>query len=474
MQLGIAARIVGAPLLPLVLMALLVAAPRGSLAQDVPCERPSFAGNRAEENWGALADPACRGGPWDGVKYLPVADGSFLSLGLDLRERYEYVRNPDWGRGPPDPDGFLLHRLMLHGDWRWGQHFRTFVQLKSALAGDRNGGPRPLDVDVLDLHQGFVELLLPTEGAGTFALRTGRQEYGYGKARLVAVRETPNVRRSFDGVRAIHRLGMWRTELSVNRLVEVDPGFFDDGWVPGEWFWGVYATGVLVPKTLGLDLYYLGLRRSSAAFEQGTGLEIRHTTGARLWGAHAAMDYDVEGAWQFGRFGSGRIGAWWVAANAGYTFEPLPLAPRIGLKGNVSSGDRDPNDADLQTFNPMYPTGNYFGEAALLGPMNQMDLNPTLSLKLAKSLSLTADWLFFWRQRTEDGLYRINTALQVGAGGSDDRYVGSQGTLQIDYRLSPNLSFTGVYTHFFPGGFLRESGLGRNVDYVGVWAAYRI
>lgn len=468
MQLRTAMRIAG------VLLVLFLASPRPAIAQDAPCERPSFAGIRAEENWGALSDPSCRTGKWDDLKYLSITDGSFLTLGLDQRERYEYVRNPDWGRGPADPDGFLLHRLMVHGDLRLGRHFRTFVQLKSALANDRNGGPRPNDVDVLDLHQGFIEPLLPTERAGTFALRTGRQEYGYGKARLVAVRETPNVRRSFDGVRAIHRLGSWRTDLFVNRLVETDPGFFDDGWVPGETFWGAYHSGSLVPKTLGLDLYYLGLRRSNAAFNQGSGLEVRHTTGARLWGAHAGFDYDVEGAYQFGKFGTGRISAWWTALNAGYTFEKVPLSPRLGVRGDVSSGDRDPNDPDLQTFNPMYPTGNYFGEASLLGPMNQLDVNPTLTLKLAKSLSITADWLFFWRQRTEDGLYRITTALQVPAGGVDDRYVGSQGTLQIDYRLSPYLSFTGVYTHFFPGGFLRESGLGKNVDYVGVWAAYRI
>src|SRR5713226_8908809 len=62
---------------------------------------------------------------------------------------------------------------MLHSDWRFGPHFRAFVQLKSGLESSRAGGPRPIDEKKLDFEAAFFETRTPRRQAGA-ELRIGQ------------------------------------------------------------------------------------------------------------------------------------------------------------------------------------------------------------------------------------------------------------------------------------------------------------
>ena len=97
------------------------------------------------------------------------------------------------------------------------------------------------------------------------------------------------------------------------------PGFFSNAPNHGVAFWGAYATRLL-PRKVFLDAYYLGLDRKQATFERGTAQEVRHSLGARISRPVATegpgWDFDYEGLWQFGTFGSGNIQAWTVASEA--------------------------------------------------------------------------------------------------------------------------------------------------------------
>jgi len=62
--------------------------------------------------------------------------------------------------------------------------------------------------------------------------------------------------------------------------------------------------------------------------------------------------------YQWGSFGRGEIRGWMVASDTGYTFPSLPLKPRLGVKANIASGDEEPADQDLQTFNHLFPKGS--------------------------------------------------------------------------------------------------------------------
>jgi Alginate export len=222
-----------------------------------------------------------------------------------------YERSCRLGGGATGSTGYLLPRLMLHTDWQLGPYVRFFGQLKSGLAIGRTGGPRPPDEDQLDLHQAFLDWREPLGEASALTLRAGRQELAYGASRLVDPREGPNVRRSFDGLRTILRAGGWSVEAFATRPVETNRYVFDDSMDAAVTFWGLYSVSPQLARGLGyLDLYYLGLDRTRAPFDQGANHETRHSVGMRWWGRDSAWDYDVEALYQWGSFGPGAIQVW--------------------------------------------------------------------------------------------------------------------------------------------------------------------
>src|SRR5262249_60853955 len=110
----------------------------------------------------------------------------------------------------------------------------------------------------------------------------------------------------------------------------------------------------------------------------------------------------------------------WRPPNAiRYNFSDLPLKPRLGLRFDFASGDNNANSPNLQTFNPLFPSGVYFNLLNPVGPLNMIDLHPTLDLHAGERLTLSLDWDFFWRESLGDGVYRISgTPLRTGIGGA--------------------------------------------------------
>ena len=108
---------------------------------------PAFKKLRYDESYEYLRDPSRRADYLDAIKFIPFNTNGdwYLTLGGEIRERYEYYHNNLWGRGPQDQDGYLLQRFMGHADAHFGEYFRFFSQFKSGLEDDRNGGPRPTD-----------------------------------------------------------------------------------------------------------------------------------------------------------------------------------------------------------------------------------------------------------------------------------------------------------------------------------------
>jgi hypothetical protein len=430
---------------------------------------------RYEENYSYLRDEKLRTEPLDRIKYIPLNndESTYVSFGGEIRERYEVFRNPDWGADPPDNNGYLLQRYMVHSDLHFGSRVRFFFQLKSALVTDEVT-VRPPDLDTLDVNQGFIDISLLDHARRSVLLRSGRQEIQFGSSRLVSFREGPNVRQSFDGFRLSVCEAEWKIDLFAVKPVETNPGVFDDAPDHSRSFWGIYAVhpvGFLARAFA--DIYYLGLDRKNAKFAQGTAREIRHSLGARLWRLDGGLDYNFEALFQWGTFGAGHIRAWTAASDTGYTVERAVWKPRLGLKADAASGDKNPNDPNLQAFNPLFPKGSYFGEESLLGPVNFMDLHPTLDLHVTKTVTLTPQALFFWRQSTNDGLYGPAVNLIFSGNASRERYVGANPELQLDWQINRHLGATTYYSHFFAGPFLQASGPGKDTDFFALWVAYK-
>ncbi len=284
-----------------------------------------------------------------------------------------------------------------------------------------------VDTTGFELLQGFAEFGLPLGAGAELTLRGGRQVLFYGSERLISMRWGPNVLRSFDAGLASIQVDRWRIDSFYARPVRNRIGSFNDSFDADRSLWSVYATGLLgeIGPASGLDFYYMGYRNTAASFEQGKGSEIRHTLGSRFFGVAQNWDWNFEAMFQFGRFAGGNIGAWSVASDTGYTFRNLTLSPRVGLKAGIISGDLNSNDANLQTFNPLFPNGKYFGEIGMIGPYNLINLHPTLTLRLSNQWALQGSAVFYWRESLGDGIYD-NAGNLVRRSGNAARHATSE------------------------------------------------
>jgi Alginate export len=441
-----------------------------------PSRRPPYRLLRYDEDWSPLRDSARRTEVLDRIKYIPLgASGDcYLTIGGEVREQYERYDNPVWGQEPQDNNGYFLQRYMLHADLHMSNRVRAFIQIKSGIEKGRKGGPRPADEDELDINQAFVDVAFPLGAKRTVVLRAGRQEMLFGSGRFVGVRDGPNVRQSFDGVRAGMRGGAWRVDGFFTKLVKTNAGVFDDAPDHSQTFWGIYAVRPLKFLSEGnIDLYYLGIDRKRARFDQGTARERRHSIGMRFWGRKDAWDYNTEFVFQLGKFGDGTVRALAVASDTGYTLRRVRFRPRLGLKADVASGDRDGSDRQLQTFNTLFPRGQYFGEMALIGLANLIDLHPSLDFHLTDRFMVSVDWDVFWRESVKDGVYGNAINLLRSGKTSRARYIGSQPSLWMEWRINPHITFIANYTYFFSGSFLRETTPGRNMNYLMTQMVYR-
>jgi hypothetical protein len=285
----------------------------------------------------------------------------------------------------------------------------------------------------------------------------------YGSQRLVSVREGPNNRQSFDAARLLYQGTNWKADAFFSHYVQAQRNIFADGFNRNTKFWGAYAVINRLPVFQHLDWYYFGLWKRQATFDDGKASEWRHSIGSRVWNSQRNFRYDIEGVYQFGRFGDKRIDAWTLSFNTGYKFAQAKLHPEIGLKTELISGDGTSGDNQLQTFNPLFPRGAYFGLAALIGPANLLDVHPSLALELTKRVALNLDYDTFWRYSRSDGIYAPNGAMIYSGENIQDKSIGRQVSTDLVYTPNNFLYFRGEFTWFMAGDFLKAAGPGKDI-----------
>jgi hypothetical protein len=450
-------------------------------AQSRCPDPPEYEPLRQDEDYSYLRDPACKRHRWDSLKYLRLGSTgtSYLTIGGEAREWYEGFRHALWGVGPQDDNGYLLQRLSAYGDLHARRRIRFFAQLASNIEAARNGGPRPvIDESKLWFEQAFADITLARGAEAketSLVMRLGRQEFHFGSGLLVDNRQGPNVRQAFDGIALLWQRASWDVRAFATKPVLNGTGFFDAPPASGVTFWGIYAVKTLKTQGRGLDLYYLGLGRNPALYDRGVGHETRHTIGTRFWRMGGAWDYSTELDLQLGAFGDRGLRAWGIIHQLGYTFRSARFQPRVGVTAAATSGDDGNPNAPLGTFNPLFPTGMYFGQGvtSLNGPSNLIHVDPQIGVQLTKLVRVVVQNHNFWRTSRRDGIYGLATNLLVSGKGNCERYVGSQLSTGVYWQVDRHLSLSAAYDHFFAGPFLVEaSPARRSVDYAAAWATY--
>jgi Alginate export len=359
---------------------------------------------RQLEDYRYLAEAGNRQGAWwERLKYIPFGrspDAPFLTFGGEVRLRYELIDNTDFGSGPQGSGGYLLTRFMPYAaltlpNLPAGWELQLFAQLEAAFDNYDERGPGPIDQDDFDVLQAFAKISVPL-GTGALSFQGGRQEISFGTERLIGTRYGPNVPLSFDGGLVRWKDPFWDFHGFYLRPVQVTPDPLDNLSGADQQLWGLYLTrrldGMLPLLSKGAaDFYYLGYFDAAAVYNSGEGRELRHTIGSRFFGSQevsaGVLDWNYEAILQFGSFesarGRGSILAWSVGTETGYTIDTF-TQPRLSLRANIISGNRSADSANLQTFNPLFPKGKYFGELTPVGPYNLINMLGAVGLALTR------------------------------------------------------------------------------------------
>ncbi len=437
-----------------------------------PAQEAQQTNLRYDEDWSVLSDAPREG--WRAAKYLPLAkDGSaYLTLGGEARARFEGFDDNLWGDPPAPDDGYLWLRVMPHADLHAGPA-RIFVQGIAGYARGVGAGKGSVDETGIDLLQGFADVRVPLGDRGSLTLRGGRELVALGSERLVGIRYGPNIPQAFDGVRAIVDHGPIRVDAFHLRPVAVSGGDFDDRTSKTRRLDGLYAT-VTPVDGIGIDAYWLGYTNEGARFGGRTGHEARDTFGLRFFGKRGDLGWNWEVMLQRGRFDDDRIRAWSLATETAWSFPQVPLKPRLRLRANIASGDRDATDERLGTFNALFPKGKYFGELSPIGPRNIVNLHPSIDFDLGKGVTVELVAARFWRESRGDGIYDIPGSLIRAAGGSDARHIGDQIEISAGWQASALLSFTASLSAFHPGSYIRDTGPACTIHMVGAEAMLKL
>jgi len=382
---------------------------------------------------------------------------AFIFFGAENRTQYQYFENENWDENLKDNNGFILNRALLYSDLKIGKSFRVFSQLQSSVTISRIG-PNPSEENPLDLHQLFIDVNLKR-----LSFRIGRQELYYGSQRLISVREGPNSRQAFDAVKITFKRNDFSADAFYSYYVKNRFGNFNDRIDGDTKLFGGYAVLKEIKFLDNLEIYVLNIQKDKSTFNTFSGAENRNTAGFRVFGNQSNWFYDIEGAYQFGRFEKKNIKAWTFSVNNYFSCNISKSIQKIGLKAEYISGDRIETERTLETFNPLFPRGAYFGLASLIGPSNLIDIHPFLECQLTRKLFFNVDYDVFWRASSSDAIYQPNVSVLFDSSGSNSKKIGNQLGASFNYEFNKHLIFTIEGTWFQSGNFIKDVSNGKDI-----------
>lgn len=393
-------------------------------------------------------------------------DGSWsMDFGGTLRARGEYWNNFAWGGSGDRSDTFSLWRALIYSDIHIGDNIRVFGEMVSALQTDRSlpGGTTTLNVNSIDIHQAYADFSGDLNDM-QLTFRVGRQEYSFGKQRLVSPLPWANTMRTWDGFTLITEGETWNVTGFWSQFVPVRKYDFDQA-DSGSQFFGVYGTSEKLLFEYDMDLYLLGQHLDALDGGGGPGETRRYTAGGRVFGniSDSPYDFDIEGGYQFGKLATDMdINAYFFAAESGYTWEYAECKPRFFVGFDYASGDKDASGTAIggKTFSQLFPLGHAFlGYIDAIGRQNVIDVNLGVTAKPTEKLTVRIAGYYFWKAQEQDAIYNAGGGvIRPGAAGTSND-IGAEIDLTAKYKISKHWTGLIGYSHFFAGKAIDDAAV---------------
>ncbi len=395
-------------------------------------------------------------------------DAQVVTIGGEVRERYEFRDNADFNSNASDTLSFVGSRIRLHLGYEVTPDITFFFQIQdsrlfgsevSTISNEKN----------LDLHQGYLKI---TNLAGPVTMILGRQEIFFGDHRLVGHLGWSNVGRSFDGLRLTYnpaplRFDLWATVPKVfGTNTGADPAFTGSNR-DAQQFYGLYTT--VKARIVSLEPYVMYLRDTgpigiSQITDPLAPAQNRVTLGSRIDGkvVGQSIDFTGEVAYQTGSMNArgttpkSDISAYALAIKTGYTF-PVMFKPRVGFEYDRASGDDNSTDDEFKTFENLFHTNHlHYGYMDYMAWRNMQDLRVSLGIKPTKVSSISLDYHLFSLAEKRDNWYRASgQVFRTTPSTNNETDLGQEINLVAYTMLKEKLRLEAGYGHFFPGDYVK-------------------
>jgi len=410
----------------------------------------------------------------DNLKYIQLWDNHFISFGGELREQFQYYDHINFGDVPPTYTDTevtqLWHRLMIHTNIELGKHWRVFMQLNNTSRFFNDNPIIPeIEENQLSLHQAFAELKLTD-----WNFRLGFQEMYFGNHRVITVREGPNTRQSFDGLTVKRKFKNGSLDFfALAKVISKQYVFDDDSMHDG--LLGIYGTQFFANHKVGFDYYWINFQSRDRMYNYQSGFEDRRTCGVRLFSNNKTFNFELEGAYQTGKFNDLTIDAYNLLADVNLTVLPSKKGI-IGFAANIASGDKDNTDNKLNTYNLLYAKPAY-GLAAPIGATNMISFYPYIKINPVRKLNVLAQVFFLARNSNHDGTYSPgmvqNRPRPNALFSSEKKTLGQYYVLETNYQQNKNLSFAIDASYFNAGSYPITTGSGKDITYLSFKSAFK-
>lgn len=412
-----------------------------------------------------------------------------LDLGGEYRLRDHHEVNLRGRNLSGQSDDFLLQRTRFYGNLKLSDAVRLYGEgLDSATSFQRHA-PLASEDNGMEALNLFADLRLVDGEESELWGRVGRQELAFGAYRLLAPSEFANILRTFDGAKLYWRGKEWDVDAFWVRPVafgqlpanQIAPGQID---MTQEMYgvWTTYerpppleevqqeAEAIRPASKHTFDFYYLGFNVYDAPISAAYPVDANFQTLGSRWRARQGnVLWELQGSYQFDRYGSGLQSAGMTVSGIGCKLADSPWEPEIWANYDWASGDANPANGRHGTFNQLLPwTHRYFGFMDLVGRQNIRDLNFQASASRGKN-KLLVWYHIFHLARARDALYNATGApIRISPSGTAGTYVGQELDLLWQIVFNPRADVVFGYSHFFAGSFVKATnppGVSGNADF---------
>lgn len=449
-------------------LAILLSTANSSIPGVAQCLAESPGGSSQNVNRPADSDtPVARFSP---ISYANERLPRWLCFTAGYRARVEGVTAKNFQ--PGNSETYLLTRFRLGVAIKPTRDLGLYVELQDATAFWKDEPLVPPYQGTWDLRRAYVDL--GDIARSSVALRVGRQDISFGHARLLGTSYWRNVSQGYDAAMMVVNWNWLRLNaFSAAPVIAGKNGLSHHQ--QGNVLHGVYSH--LKDRIPGSSLEPYLLWRLSPGFRTEIGAPAKldeKIFGFRWAGTASDVDYDAEAVAESGHVNTDRIRAWAWSAIVGYTFRSGRWKPRLFVKYDFASGDRNPKDGTHGTFDQLYPNiHDHHGLADQIAWQNLKSVRVGIKASLLRNWTLAACYNDWWLASATDGFYNASGSIVArDVRGTAGTHIGREFDVQTSYRFNRQVELGAGLGHVLSGDLLVNTNHAHSYTYPYVMLNY--